>query len=221
MKIKQNHFVNLRATSEIIRKDGKKYTIRKNRQRFFYPDEWMAFHDKLKPKQKIVFEILINTGARISEAKNIKVSDIDFERKNIVLRVTKKMLNRPGIKKTERKIRVIHISDKFAKFLRKVINKKKLSQDDYFPIPTIAAANIAMKKALQRAGIKDWDMFSLHNVRKTFETWLIALGIDNTKIIKHLGHSQAIALKHYISADTFNWDDKKQMREIIGDLYQV
>jgi hypothetical protein len=36
---------------------------------------------------------------------------------------------------------------------------------------------------------------------------------------KHMGHSLAIAMKYYISPDIFSWDDKNQMRDIIGDLY--
>jgi integrase len=52
------------------RSDGTHYSIRSNRQRFFFPDEWMAFYDKLKDRQKITFEMLINTGARINEIRN-------------------------------------------------------------------------------------------------------------------------------------------------------
>jgi integrase len=180
----------------------------------------MAFYDKLKKKQKITFEFLINTGARIMEVQNIKVSDVDLDRGNIVLRVTKRIVNRPGKdKKGERKIRIITISSKFKKYINKIIKQYKLSDDDYFPILSTPAANIGMKKALIKAGIKDYDMFSLHNVRKTLETWLLALNVDTLKIIKHLGHSLAIAFKHYLAPDIFSFDDKSMMREIIGDLY--
>jgi hypothetical protein len=30
----------------------------------------------------------------------------------------------------------------------------------------------------------------------------------------------AVALKHYLSADVFNYEDRQKMREIIGDLFQ-
>jgi len=56
---------------QIIRKDGMKYTVRNNRDRFFYPNEWMKFYDKLKNNQKMTFDFLINTGARINEARNV------------------------------------------------------------------------------------------------------------------------------------------------------
>ena len=62
-------------------------------------------------------------------------------------------------------------------------------------------------------------MYSTHNIRKTLETWLMALGVDSLKVAMHMGHTIAIAQKHYISPDIFNWEDRKMMREIIGDLY--
>ena len=54
-----------------IRKDGLKYSVRNNRDRFFYPNEWMNFYDKLKNNQKMTFDFLINTGSRINEARHI------------------------------------------------------------------------------------------------------------------------------------------------------
>jgi len=189
-------------------KNGKDYTVRHNRDRFFFPDEWMKFYDKLKPMQKYTFNFLINTGARINEARNVKPFDIDLERKRIVLRITK-----VKAKKGEKhpRPRNIPISSQFAKFLKKKMDNKILSTP---------AANIGMKKALQKAGIKDWKMFSIHNIRKTLETWLMALSVDGLKIVSHMGHSMSTAAGHYVSPDVFSWEEKSKMRMIIGDLYQ-
>ncbi len=220
-KPKKNHFVTMKGTSEVTRSNGRKYTVRNNRDRFFFPDEWQCFHDSLKNSQKVTFDVLINTGARIMEAQNINVADIDFQRNNIVLRVTKRIVNKPGKnKKGVRKIRVITISNQFSKYLKRVIKTHDLQDEDRLPILSTPAANIAMKKALKKAGFQDWEMFSIHNCRKTLETWLLALDIDGFKIIKHFGHSFAIAAKHYVSPDIFSWEDKTTMREIIGDIYR-
>lgn len=221
-QLKPNHFISLRETRQIIRKDGRKYTIRRSRDRFFFPDEWKAFFDCLKNKQKVTFHSLINTGARIMELQNVKVCDIDFERNNIVLRVTKRVISNPGKVGAVgiRNIRVLVISTQFCKYLKKIANSYKLGPDDNLPILSTPAANIGMKKALIKAGIKDFDMFSVHNCRKTLENWLLALDVDSLKVVKHFGHSLAIAAKHYVSPDIFNWNDKEAMREIIGDLFQ-
>lgn len=219
--IKPNHFHSLLSVSSITRKNGLGYTIRANRGRFFFPDEWQAFYDALKDSQKPTFNFLINTGARIMEVQHIKVSDVDFDRGNIVLRVTKRIVNRPGVQKTGvAKIRVLTVSTEFTKYLKRLIAAYHLNDDDYFPILTTSSANIAMKKALIKCGIKDYAMFSVHNVRKTIETWLLALGIDNFTIVKHFGHSMNVALRHYVSSDVFTYEDKENMRMVIGDLFR-
>ena len=219
-KPKQNYFAGQRSTKEKLRSNGRKYTIRANRNRFFFPDEWMVFYDNLKPKQKITFHILINTGARIMEAQHIQVKDIDLERNIIILTKTKRRLKKIGGKETESKIRPLTISTQFTKYLKKIIKKNNLNPTDKLPILSTPAANIGMKKALIKAGIKDYDMFSVHNVRKTLESWLSALEIPINKLTKHFGHSLVIADKHYVSPDIFSFEDKQMMRQIIGDLFQ-
>ena len=202
---------------QIIKKDGKLYTIRGNRDRFFFPDEWMKFIDNSKSRQKFTFNSLINTGSRINEVRNVKVSDIDLDRKRIVLRVTKIKAKK---KEKSPRPRIIPISKQFSKYLRKHIRDNKLGNDDYLGILSTPAANIGMKKALQNSKIKDWQMFSIHNIRKTFEVWLMALNVDGLTITAHVGHSMQTAAGHYVSPDVFSWEEKSKMREIIGDLYR-
>lgn len=202
---------------EGVLKDGRKYSVRENRDRFFFPDEWMNFFDKLKTAQKMTFEILINTGARYNEAFNIKVGDCDLERGNIILRVTK-IKAREGEKNP--RPRTISISSQFNKKLSLYIRQRKLKNDDYLGLLSRPAAHICLKKTLQRAGIKDWYMFGLHNCRKTHGNWLKALGIDSGEICIRLGHDYNTFLKHYASPNIFNYKDLQNMRLIIGDVYQ-
>lgn len=203
--------------NKIIKSDGKSYSVRTNRDRMFFPDEWMKFEDKLNKRQRFTFAFLINTGSRINEARNVKVKDIDIERKRIILRITK-IKARKGEKNP--RPRIIPISSQFARTLKKYIKDKKLDAENKLGILSTPAANIAMKKTLQDAGIQDWWMFSLHNCRKSLESWLMALGVDGLKITAHFGHSMAVAAGHYVSADVFSWDEKKKIRMIIGDLYE-
>ena len=206
--------------SLIRKKDGKAwrvYSIRSNRDKFFFPDEWMKFSDKAKARQGFTFDFLINTGSRINEARNVLVSDIDLERKRIVLRITKIKAKK---KEKSPRPRIIPISTQFAKYLKAHIRNNKLGNEDYLGILSTPAANIGMKKALQEARIKDWQMFSIHNIRKTLEIWLMALSVDGLTITAHVGHSMQTAAGHYISPDVFSWEEKSKMREIIGDLYR-
>jgi integrase len=197
---------------------NRKYTVRYHRTRVFFPHEWMAFFDKLPSSRgKITFHCLINTGARINEMRHVKFSDVDFKNKRMVLRVTK-VRAREGEKHPIP--RIIPISTEFRRYLENLREERKLSYDDYIPILSTPAANIEMKKALQEAGIKDWQMFSVHNVRKTFETWLIALGVPLATIVTHQGHKTTTAIKEYISPGAFSYEEKRKIRAIIGDLYK-
>ena len=202
---------------ETTRVNGIVYSNRTNRDRFYYPEEWMKFYDKLKANQRITFDTLINTGARINEARHIKIADIDFERQSIILRITK-----VKAKKGERnpRPRTISISSQFAKRLRAYVRDNQLTNDDYLGILSTPAANIAMKKTLQRVNIKDWYMFSIHNIRKTHGNWLKAFGIDGAEICLRLGHDYNTFVKSYGSPDIFSFKDMQDMKIILGDLYE-
>jgi len=204
----------MQGSHKVTRSDGIRYTVRDNRHRIFYPDEWMAFYDTLSTRQKVTFHFLINTGARINEVRNIQVQDVDFDRNSVIIRWTKAR-NYDGT----RRMRVLSVSTEFIKWIKAVIRHFKLKPEDNFPILTTPPANICLKKALRKIGIKDHMMFSVHNVRKTLETWLIALDVDSLKVAKHFGHSITVASTFYVSPDTFNFDDKKAIRGIIGNLY--
>jgi len=200
----------------LTRKDGKTYTLRDNKDRFFFPEEYMKFEDALKPKQKFSVKFLLNTGARINEAQHVKVEDCDFDGKRIVLRVTKTKA-RKGEKKG--RLRIIPMSTQFGRYLKKYIAGKRLQPSDYLGILSNAALNVAYKKAARLSGIKDYWNISSHTFRKTLETWLMALGVDSLPLVAHIGHDLRTAAMHYVSPDIFSWEDKRKIREIVGDLY--
>jgi integrase len=199
------------------RKDGKSYVVRDNRDRFFYPKEWKRFSDALKESQRFTFDFLMNTGSRIKEAQHVTVGDIDLDNKRLILRVTKTKSKK---RESNPRPRTIPFSTSFARVLRKEIKDRQLQNSDKLGILSTPAAHLAMKAALKKAGIKDWYMFSIHNVRKTLETWLIAHNVNEVKISRHMGHDITTAIQHYVSPDVFSWHEKTEMREIIGDLYQ-
>ena len=200
------------------------YSVRDNRKRFFYPEEWTKFFDALETAaQKRTFNILINTGARINEASHIKVEDVDFNNNRLILRVTK-VKAKKGQKNPEP--RTIPISTEFKKYLKTLKNEMQLNNNDTFKMITTSAANIALKGKsntnggmLKKAGIKDWHMFSVHNIRKTFECWMIALGVDTLPLIAHMGHDVKTASQSYVNPNAFTYKEKDMMRTIVGDIY--
>lgn len=196
------------------RRDGKTYTAKDNKDRFFFPDEYVKFEKVLKSKQLFSVKVLLNTGARINECRHIKKEDIDFNGKRIVLRKTKTKAKK---KEKKGKIRIIPISTQFTKYLKKELKDKK--PGDYIGVLSNPALNIAYKKAGEKAKIKNFEDISSHTFRKTLEVWLIGLEVHHMKILAHFGHDLSTAMSSYVSPDIFSHDDKRDMKLIIGDLY--
>lgn len=199
------------------RKNGKIYSLKLDKNRFFYPDEYMKFFDMLETKQKHTAKVILNTGARIEEARNIIVEDIDLNNKRLVLRVTKTKAKKG---ETHGMIRTIPISTEFCKYLKKYIKNERLMAKDNLGLLSNPAFNIAMKKAAKKANLKNPNDFSAHSLRKTLETWLMSLGIQDSALCAHLGHDIRTAVSHYISPDVFSYVEKDKIRIIIGDLYR-
>ena len=141
-------------------------------------------------------------------------------RSRIILRHTKSKVKKGEFKFSEGRTRDLPISNAFAKCLQSYIEEKKLQPEDRFNILSKPGMGIAMKKAAVNALIENSEDFSPHTLRKTLEVWLMALGVDSMKLLAHFGHDYNTAASHYVSPDIFSWEDKKKIREIIGDLYE-
>lgn len=200
---------------QITRKNGRVYNIKENKDRFLFPGEYTKIFDKLKKNSKHSVTAQLNTGARIRELQHLKVEDCYLDDKRLLLKFTK-----AKAKKGEKrgKHRMIPISDKFAKYLKR--HFKGLQSMDTIGMLSTPAYNIALKKAARLAGIKDWQNLSSHTLRKTLECWLMSLGVQDSALLAHFGHDLKTAASHYVSPDVFSFEEKREMRLIIGDLYQ-
>jgi integrase len=202
---------------QTMRKSGLVHSLKEDKDRFFYPQEYLNVLKVLNRKQRLTVMSLFNTGARINEMTQCKIKDMDLGKKRIKLIVTK-----CKAKKGEKKPRprTIPISTQMAMWFQRYITEEGLKEDDYLGLLTTSATAQMMKKACKEAGIKDYKNFSAHNLRKTLETWLMALGVDGMKLVAHFGHDMSTACHHYVSPDIFTHQEKQQMRLIIGDLYE-
>jgi len=178
-----------------------------NKKRFLYPDEYQRMLEHCNPNQVFTFESLINTGARINEMRNVEHQDLDSSRNTINLRVTKV---RAKLKEVRPTPRIISVSSKFFRYFKKNLGKRKILSTN--------ASDVAIKIALIKIKVKDPEQISIHKLRKTFGTWMLALGCDGFKIAHHLGHTPNELAKDYATNDVFNANDKQIMRELLGDL---
>jgi integrase len=199
-----------------IKSNGKKYSVRTDRSAYFFPEQWIKFFDSIKQEKQPIFDCLINTGARIEEALNIKPEDFDWERNNLTLKVTK---TKAAKGESIGKKRTFQISSQFARRMRKYIGDNKIQVGNIlFPV-TKQAVSQMFKREMRKTQPNDWYMFSLHNIRKTHGNWLKALDINSDEICLRLGHDHNTYLKHYGSATIFDRKDKLLMIKILGDVY--
>jgi len=200
----------------ITRSNGSSYTVRKDKSRYFYPDEWAKFYKTLKVVKRPLYDFLINTGCRIDEALHIRPMDFDFDRKNVRLWKTK---TKAAKGETVGKPRTIPLASAFS--LRMSKQAKKVGHEDcMFPVTQQAAWKM-LKTNLKRAGFDDWQLFGLHNIRKTHGMWLKALNVPAEEICLRLGHDYNTYLSHYGSADVFSSQDLRKIEDFFGrDFYQ-
>lgn len=181
---------------------------KENKKRFFYPPEFEKMLDYLNKNGKFTARFMINTGCRINEARGFKKNALfDNDRKNIILTETK-VRARLGERKPDP--RTIPISKNFFNELKEDINKRRILSTNAF--------NIALREACIQANISNPEQFSSHNIRKTFATWMLSLGVDGFRLAKHLGHTPQELAKDYATNDVFNSADKQIMRSIFRDL---
>ena len=223
----------------IKKKDGKRYTVRRDRSRYFFPVEWKIFIDSFKNKKHhLLFLTLLHTGARIMEALHLKVKSFDFHRGTVTFKVIK---TRTSKKKTfsSRKKREFFVTEKYLREIKAFINKNNLKEEEYLflnkkdlPInyetlsnkeklkyfnKTKVAYSLLMKRHLKIANINNYYEFSLHNIRKTYGNWMrLFLKID--EICYRMGHDEDTFMEHYGSSLLFDENDKVKIKSILGEV---
>jgi len=205
--------------------NGKKYTVRSDRHRYFFPDEWKQFIENIKPDRQILFETLLQTGARIDEALHLKPSDFIWDNNSVTLRVTKSKAKKGESKVLGGKRRSFGVSSRFCRRMRSYIRNNNIKDDDLiFPI-TKQAVSQMLKRGLEKAELNSWE-FSLHNIRKTSGMWLKTVqrrgvDLDVSEICMRLGHDHNTFLKHYGSPSIFTDQQRDKIVDILGDVYKL
>ncbi len=160
---------------------------------------WRVLNSGILLKHKILISLLYSCGLRCMEARNIRIQDLDFDRKQ--LRV---------VEGKGKKGRYVPLSIHLVKCLKKYIRTEK-PKDWIFngqPMPNrsvvaILIADIhkkgvqwAVKNACKKAGIlKD---VHVHTLRHTFATHLLEDGMDIITLKNLLGHERVETTLTYL-----------------------
>jgi len=181
------------------------YRMKENKVRFFNPDEWEKFIYSTSDTWRFTFWFFLLTGVRYKEAKVIQIMDFDFPNRNLFIKKPK------GIDAGKVQ-RTVNLSPYAVKFIRSYIHINNLKNTDTFKFQTIQGVRQYMQRQLKAIGINDWRDFSVHNLRKTHENFMMSLDVPEGKLFRHMGHTMKTANQHYLSSAFIK--DVKQLNKI-------
>jgi site-specific recombinase XerD len=154
-------------------------------------------HTTLDFMFKTLFVCQYATGLRIGELLSLKRTDIDFERKTLLVYESK-----------TKKQRFVHIGETGIRYLRiyleKVrdrLNRSVMLHDRVFvtqyvnTTPGVSSINTVLKRICRKTGIRK--EVSTHGFRHSFATHLLENGADIKKIAELLGHHKLSTAEKY------------------------
>ena len=139
-------------------------------------------------KHKTILSTIYSAGLRLSESVNLKIADIDSERKLIYVRGGKGKKDRTTILSTE----LLKLLRKYYKeYQPKVWLFESLERDQY----SKSSVQEIFYKSLRRSNVDK--KVSVHSLRHSFATHLLEQGEDLRYIQKILGHKNSKTTEIY------------------------
>ena len=222
------------------KKNGQNYSVRQDRRRYFFPNEWRLFIDSIKNKKhKFFFITSLHTGGRIMEVLNLRYKDIDQERSTVNFSIVKQRKAKKNFYAIG-KSRGFFVSSEFIKEYRSFIRGRKINNDDYifldnkklpenyndidnkekkkYNISKVLTYSKILKNRIVRIGIKDWYNFSPHNIRKTYGMWMRTFHLEMGELCYRMGHDMDTYIAHYGSSLIFTDEERRKIQKIMGDV---
>ncbi len=148
-------------------------------------------------KQRIVLSLIYSAGLRGQEVINLKISDIDFERKTIHIRQTK-----------YKKDRILPLSPTMAIGLKKYLGAEnphiwlfngKQAHSKY----STRGLSWVMRENLKKTSITK--KVNLHSLRHSYATHLLEQGVNIVSLKELLGHSEITTTMIYLHVAQFEF----------------
>lgn len=141
-------------------------------------------------KHRVLFGVVYDCGLRISEAINLKISDVDFDRKQVHIRQSK-----------FKKDRYVPISDIALRGISRYLdtsNPKEWLFNGKIRGEQISREGIrhALRSALSKAGIKKG--VCVHTLRHSYATHLIEMGLNIVTLKEQMGHANIQTTMMYL-----------------------
>jgi len=141
-------------------------------------------------KQRVVLTLIYSAGLRGQEVINLKISDVDFERKTIHIRQSK-----------YKKDRIVPLADSMAVGLKKYINAEnphiwlfngKEADGRY----SARGLSWVMRENLRKTSITK--EVNLHSLRHSYATHLLEQGVNIVTLKELLGHAEITTTMIYL-----------------------
>ncbi len=148
-------------------------------------------------KQRIVLTLIYSAGLRGLEVINLKISDVDFERKTIHIRQTK-----------YKKDRILPLSPTMAIGLKKYLGAEnphiwlfngKQANGQY----STRGISWVMRENLKKTSIAK--IVNLHSLRHSYATHLLEEGVNIVSLKELLGHAQITTTMIYLHVAQFEY----------------
>jgi len=170
------------------------------RTRFLSRTEYRRLLSAAEPHLKPIIEMAVETGLRSEELLSLKWDQLDVERREIRLVVTKS--NRP---------RVVPLSDRAVAIF---VARARIGDSPYvFTNPRTGHRYRTVKRAFRttclRARIED---LRFHDLRHTFASWAVQNGADLYRLSRILGHSTLQMTTRYAHLAT------EQLHEVVKGM---
>lgn len=135
-----------------------------------------------------VIVLAVTTGMRVSEIRKIRIKDVDFELRKILLPTSK-----------NKKPRLLHIADPALALLQKIKDRAQPGQQYIFASPQDVSKYCDFRRAwrtiIKRSGLED---FHFHDLRHSAASFLAMHGAGLHQIAEVLGHSSFQVTKRYV-----------------------
>ena len=173
-------------------------------------------NSKFNFEYPVLYRLLYSTGLRISEALNIKFSDVDLSDNSINILLSKENISRK-----------IYFSYSMKKVLKKYFELVNLKNNDYLFTTSKENAQLTFKKIAKELNIET-NSIRQHDLRHTFAITsfdkLIKMNIEPEEALlyleKYMGHSNISSAEYYLHMTN---NMKKQiintMKNYKPDLY--
>lgn len=150
--------------------------------------------------------LALNTGCRKTELLTLKWSDVNIDRRFLVLRPENTKANRR---------RAVPLNDRALLALR---SRQHGNTSDWVFAKRngerVKALDWLFRKAVRLAGLSD---FRIHDLRHTFASWLVSEGVELVKVRDLLGHTSITMTERYAHLMPNRLLDAVQVLDLFGE----